>query len=311
MAAMMAVIMSNRQLARFCFTWFVEDGNSPEDCDPASVSAAFDSTKCSYLVYQLERCPTSERLHWQGYVRMPRSVRFNVLKNKLPSSMHLEACRGSEGENIQYCTKEDSRVRGPWEIGDRAAPGKRRDLDYVREQVQNGKKFREIAFDPEVHSFQGLKGAQLLLGALPLAKREPPDVYWLHGSTGSGKTRWAWECVERMKEEMWVSNDSLQWFDGYNGEKVVLIDDFRASFCSFGFLLRLLDRYPMRVPVKGSFVQWVPEVIIVTSPMHPKYSYKRLETNDGELQQLLRRITHCLLFGDEVIPPPVVPNVWV
>ena len=47
-----------------------------------------------------------------------------------------------------------------------------------------------------------------------------------------------------------MSSRNLQWFDGYMGQKVVCFDDFRKDFCTFHELLRLLDRYPMDVPVK-------------------------------------------------------------
>lgn len=56
------------------------------------------------------------------------------------------------------------------------------------------------------------------------------------------------------------------WFDGYMGQKRVVLDDYRSYHLPFNFLLRLLDRYPIQVPVKGGYVNFIPEEIIVTSP---------------------------------------------
>lgn len=55
----------------------------------------------------------------------------------------------------------------------------------------------------------------------------------------------------------------------------------------FSWLLRLLDIYPLRVPVKGSFVNWCPSFIFVTSPMPPQTAFCCEEESK---QQLLRRV---------------------
>lgn len=46
----------------------------------------------------------------------------------------------------------------------------------------------------------------------------------------------------------------------------MVFDDFRPWWCQFSYLLRLLDRYPIRVQVKGGYVNFVPEEIIITTP---------------------------------------------
>lgn len=56
------------------------------------------------------------------------------------------------------------------------------------------------------------------------------------------------------------------WFEGYDPiqHTTVLIDDF-FSDAPYRWLLRLLDRYPMWVPVKGGAVQFTPKVVYITS----------------------------------------------
>ena len=39
--------------------------------------------------------------------------------------------------------------------------------------------------------------------------------------------------------------------------------------------LRLTDRYPMRVPIKGGFVDWVPVRIWITANYGPDILYNR------------------------------------
>lgn len=80
----------------------------------------------------------------------------------------------------------------------------------------------------------------------------------------------------------------LRWFDGYDAHKAVILDDFRPAWCKLHVLLRLLDRYAMRVEVKGSTRQWKPESIWVTAPKPPTEYFAEWEGED--LSQLARRI---------------------
>lgn len=63
------------------------------------------------------------------------------------------------------------------------------------------------------------------------------------------------------------------WFDEYHYEDCVILDDFRTHWCHYSYLLRLLDKYPMSVPVKGGFRAWRPKVIIVTCMKKPEDLY--------------------------------------
>lgn len=137
-------------------------------------------------------------------------------------------------------------------------------------------------------SYQSIRMAEILLKYQPLKERIPPTIKWYWGETGSGKTYTAWkECGIN---DTWVSHESLQWFDGYDRHKNVIIDDFRAGDCKFSHLLRYTDVYPIQVPVKGTFVNWVPELIIITSTHHPNDVYKNEDIKEN-IGQLIRRLT--------------------
>lgn len=246
------------------------------------------------------------RCHFQGYASFTKAYRLSGLK-KLLKTAHWTVCKGTETENIEYCSKEDSRIDGPWSTGTPSEPGKRNDIHAVRDMIAEGKSLTSIMNDPQIGSYQALRGAELLFKYQPLptnfVKR---NVYWFHGSTGSGKSRLARDMATEAKEDLWVSAKDLQWFSRFNGEKWCLLDDFRSSHVSFSFLLRLLDGYAVTVPVKGTNAIWHPDTIIITCPVHPKFTYtKKFEQDNGNLDQLLRRITEIRLIGDEVVPNEV------
>lgn len=108
------------------------------------------------------------------------------------------------------------------------------------------------------------------------------EVLW--GPPGTGKSRYAWETGG--PDAFWLSkpNSNRVFWDGYDGQEVVVIDEF-TGWLPFGFMCRLLDRYPMRVETKGSSVPFLAKRVIITSNLDP-ISWYRLG-----LRALRRRLT--------------------
>lgn len=133
-------------------------------------------------------------------------------------------------------------------------------------------------------------------------KREKPIVLWFWGATGTGKTRTAVEIAEQSGHTWWISNDpELKWFDGYCGQDYAIIDDFRRQGIRYNHVLRLTDRYPYQVQIKGGFTTWCPKVIIFTCPADPHdcYSYINKDGDREEwdnLDQFIRRIDDVIEF---------------
>ena len=131
-------------------------------------------------------------------------------------------------------------------------------------------------------------------------KAEKPTVHWFYGKTGTGKTRTAYEDACRIYgyDNLWMSKNDDKWFDGYQGQPAVILDDIRPSTHKFSFLLKLLDRYPIEVPIKGGFARWCPKEIWVTAPSTPRELYRNYVTQEPYegIEQLERRIDQLLEF---------------
>lgn len=124
--------------------------------------------------------------------------------------------------------------------------------------------------------------------------------FWICGCPGSGKSELARAFAEKISGNNYFIHQpgSLKWWDGYDGQSVVIINDLRRGdvFAAGGFnyLLNITDRYDVRVEVKGSTVLGNWDVCIITSPLLPdaEFTYQR----DGEpvveehLGQLIRRL---------------------
>lgn len=147
--------------------------------------------------------------------------------------------------------------------------GKRSDLDAIKKEIQEGATEEDIAdshFGLWVvyrRSFQ--RYATLL--AVNRSWKPVTHVYW--GKTGTGKTRFVMDQI--MDSDFFIPGD-YNWFDGYVGQRIVILDDYRGEY-KIQLLLKLLDRYPMSVPIKGGFVNWAPKKVYITSNIHPKCWY--------------------------------------
>lgn len=186
-------------------------------------------------------------------------------------------------------------------------PGKSNALRLATDKLIAGSSVAELARDPEMAPVVARypKGLTLISDSNDTPRTEPPCVLWFYGKTGTGKTRCAVEFADVLGKPYWLSSGNsstgscLRWFDGYSREPVVILDDFRPKGVSFNFLLRLFDRYPMRVECKLGSFQWKPTHIIITAPYHPKDIFEtRNKYLPEDIAQLLRRITKVLHFGD-------------
>jgi len=66
------------------------------------------------------------------------------------------------------------------------------------------------------------------------------------------------------------------WWDGYEGQHTVIIDEF-YSWLRYDFFLRLTDRYPLQVETKGGVVQFVSHRIVFTSNTPPTAWYPSIQ----------------------------------
>jgi len=240
--------------------------------------------------------------HIQGYIMFQNQKLFKQIKKFIPERSHIEKAKGDIAQNVAYCSKDGQAV----EYGDIPAhqPGKRTDLDKVKLMIKEYKPLDEIIH--ECTSFQAMKTAELLFRY----QRAPPNqkriIKWYYGPTGTGKT-YAAEA-HAPEADIYKKNTSLKWWPNYFGQKVVILDDFRASWCKFTELLGLLDRYTFQVEVKfGScYIQPSTTHIIITAPYHPEVMYTRDLRDKEDIDQLLRRIDEIKEFNIKYVPENII-----
>jgi len=269
----------------WCFTL---NNYTPEDVLALQHSAA---EHCSFCVYQPE-VGESGTPHLQGYFALRNKARLEWIRLRFPARAHYEVARGTPAQNVAYCTKEDSRAAGadPWQCGEvPAGKGARTDLeDVAAEIVVKRRRLADVAADFPAEFVKYAHGLSALSSILARPRAQKTVVYWLYGSTGCGKSR----AAHRLAPSAYWKMGGTKWWDGYEGHEDVIIDDYRRDLCPFHELLRLFDRYPMRVEYKGGTVDFAARRVFVTAPQAPRAIWEGRSEED--IAQLLRRIEHVV-----------------
>lgn len=153
-------MMASNPLRNWCFTWFetVKDDKGVERYawDDTSVQRLVSlpgDGLCRYIVFQKEVCPSSGRVHLQGFIALKAAMRIAGVKKLLDavygskSSIHLEKCNGTAEDNRAYCTKDESRVPEtlPYEAGVMPAPGKKNDWSGIISDLAASHSITEFA----------------------------------------------------------------------------------------------------------------------------------------------------------------------
>ena len=244
----------------------------------------------------------SEELHQDGNTHLHAYIKTRHAIGHVKSTFfdleghhpHLETVRSVKSW-IEYVNKE-----GNWcEYGQNPITQQR-----LTTKERNEKIIKDGIVKCIVDGTVSIQNAQRTIAGIQEMKMltngpwNPPTVYWFHGKTGSGKSR---RAIEICEEDVWMSGENLKLFDGYRGQRTVIFDDLRTNFCTMNFLLRLLDRYKLFVPIKAGFADWRPELIIITCPVPPRQLFVNRETG-GEwdnVDQVVRRVDEMRDFDEQ------------
>jgi len=242
-------------------------------------------TGCIWMRGQQERCPTTERLHHQLIVGFSKPQRLAAVK-RLIFAGHWEPTKSSAAD--AYVHKEETRVEGTqFEFGEKALRrNNKEDWGKILELAKSGD-IAAIPPDVQIRYYRTL----LCIASdneRPIESVKKVNVFY--GPTGTGKSRRAWEEAGL---DAFPKDPRTKWFDGYRGEEIIIIDEFRGTI-DISHILRWLDRYPCRVERKGNSCALRATTFYITSNLAPSQWYPDLDPQT--MEALMRRLTNIVEF---------------
>lgn len=250
----------------------------------ADACLQYDTEQMSYLICGKE-VGENGTPHLQGYVQLKKRLRFTQVSDMFPGA-HLEVARGRPKQNQEYCSKDGNfHEHGVLKGGS----GTRNDLNDIKKLIDEGCTRNDIR---EQHYSAYMRYNRQINQDIEDCRADrdfATEVFILWGATGVGKSRW---CAQSYPEAFWKTRGP--WWDGYEGQETVVVDEF-YGWIPFDFLLRLCDRYPMRVEVKGGTRKFVSRRIVFTSNKSPEEWYEGIE--ERYLAAFRRRINGVCELG--------------
>lgn len=227
--------------------------------------------------------------HWQWFIYTKNRIRLNALKLKLPNWTHLELTTSNAYED--YVWKEDTRVPDTqFEYGEKTKKRKADDWTAIRKDAMAGN-FEEIPDDIFVRHYNSL--VRLRKDYAKPSQRPVIQVHVYWGVTGSGKTFKAFKDASEHPGDVYRKSSTTKWWDGYNGEPNIIIDEFDGHSIGITHLLQWLDPYPMSVEIKGAAIPLAGCNWWITSNINPLDWYPDANTEHrAALRRRLQNVHH-------------------
>ena len=247
--------------------------------------------KANYGCYSEEVGEEEGTPHLQGYIHLGNALSLLVMKKSLCRA-HFIVANGDAKENRIYCGAEDYIKDGKTKLKNSTfkeygvlpqGQGKRTDIKEITDAIRNHElTMEDIMFNYPDMYLKYSRSFEKMFTAVQQPRQSAPNVYWRWGLAGVGKTRYVVDTYGQ--ENIYIKDNSI-WWDGYNIQETILIDDFDNSI-PFRTLLRILDRYAYQGQVKGGYVHINSSNIYITCEFPPSHYW-----SDNYLAQILRRLT--------------------
>jgi len=241
---------------RWCFTL-----NNYTD----ELEASLEAQDCTYLVYGYERAPVTGTAHLQGFIIFKKNMRLTAVK-KLLATAHWELARGSNQQAADYCKgltedKEPNTIVERGEMPAEKGEGEKERWAAAKRACISGN-LEEIPDDIFMRYYRTCKEIKKDYMSKPDDVADVTGV-WYHGPPGCGKSHTA--RVDYPNAYMKMQN---KWWDGYQGEESVILDDFDCK--ELGHHIKIwADRYSFLAETKGGAINIRPKKFIITSNYLP------------------------------------------
>ncbi len=297
----------------FCFT----------DYSINNLTSGYDKVFDEYkdlirgIAWGTEICPKTfartgvEKQHNQGFIQLFSQGDYKQIQKWFRSKCHFEICHGSIEQNENYCAKDGFYKK----LGYFCTQGYKTDFHNIKVDLKNGATEYDIMenYTPQFMRYHGGISKMKSLIDKKLAMEQGYrnlEITALIGPSRSGKSSYVFNKYG-YKNVFKISPGSSEkfLFDGYDGEDVILIDEFNG-YIKYSYLLDICDGHPISLNVKNGKTYGRFTKIFFTSNSKPCYWYKSISDN---FKNRLATILEVSKGNTKALTPILKPlvNPWL
>jgi len=281
--------------------------------------------------WQFELCPTTKKVHMHMVFKLTAPRKYTYLRTAF-NSVYPELTRmnfkipyaklGSPNKPYEdaaaYCTKEETRIVGPFSFGKPVKQGKRTDLDDVCNAIHDMAEAGEPAYKIQKRLATDYpksivlhpNGLDKLIG-LKTTKEgyDTLEEIIMHvGEPGAGKSHIAKNSYSSSFSLMYPKNDNL-YFCGYNCDECLFFDEFTGGMkygrwkdlcqpgCANFSGTPSMPRYNLAQSKAGA-LPFASRVIVFASNKLPNQWWDLTKLGEPK-KTLTRRFTKIVWFGGD------------
>lgn len=313
---------------RWCFTW---NNKNEEDAEILAKNLKEGGIAKGYA-FQVE-IGASGTEHIQGYIETNAQLRMTAIKGLFDYTVHVETAKKPKIACVRYCTKTDTRKENctpfTWGTCDKEnenkGPGRRTDIEKFSARVLSEGITLDLIEEEPGMMMQYNKHARDLLNlkrSLEMDKFHkelieeriqaqdmglqqgvvPRQLVLLFGPSAVGKTTWCENEAYRLTKEIpFMKPGSAKWWDVYNNQKIVVVDEWRKEFTenSLQQFNNITNYSPVLVEGKGYMMKINPQAMWFTTNRHPRDIFDINTHDEASFNALARRFAKVFWWTDK------------
>lgn len=254
--------------------------------------------------------------HTHIFIYSKNPIMFSTIKKRFYQA-HIEKAQGTCQQNRDYIRKEGKYLDSDKKETNLSETFKEFGImpiervptknisEQVLEMIKDGKSNLEIveAFPSFITKFTHLDKARQIYKEKQYSQEfRDLEVTYIYGETETGKTRFVMDNYGY--QNVYKVSNYAHPFDSYEGQDVILFDEFRSSL-PLKEMLQYLDGYPLKLPARYNDRQacYTKVFLISNIPFEKQYVFVQNE-EPKSFQAFRRRFTKFLNFipKDQNIP---------
>lgn len=241
--------------------------------------------------------------HIQGAIYFKNAKTIRTMKKWQPRA-HFETMMGC-WDDQEYCLKDGKVIR---DFGEGPKQGKRHDLLNARDDIDAGATLPVLwanHFEVMKRSSRALTQYKDIVDRQRY-RNEMPELIWYVGASGTGKSHRVFEGYNPTTHYLHCGEDG-KWFDGYEGEEIVIFQEVRANQFLLGAFLQMCDKWPYKVPRRCREPKnFLAKKLLFTSPLTPREVFQDQCVGSDKLDQIDRRFHGKIVYLTEKYVEPEV-----